>query len=287
MLFQAHTLLSKARQLMSGFTLVELLVVIAVIGVLSSLLLPTMIQAKNQAQSAACKNNLRQLGLALNIYIDEHEQYPGGVAVFNGTFLEPPGTTSGRGLVRLAVLVQPDIVSRNRDGAPEGLRMTSRRTVFHCPSKGKAKTLIGGLDLIPDQTKSGTSFSIPPITIYPYGYGYNALGTLQRPPVMTPLGLGPVEAQGITMRVKASTIQHPSEMIAIADAVTDSLEHICPYRVGGFRLLDGIGSVHRGGANAAFCDGHVEYAKQAKWTEAAEIIRQRWNNDHEAHKETW
>ena len=49
----------------------------------------------------------------------------------------------------------------------------------------------------------------------------------------------------------------------------------------------GVANIHSHGANIVFCDGHVEYAKQQKWLQATEAMRRRWNNDHEAHPETW
>lgn len=55
-----------------GFTLVEMLVVVAVIGVLSALLLPALAGSKLAAQRAACESNLRQLGLATQIYLGDN-----------------------------------------------------------------------------------------------------------------------------------------------------------------------------------------------------------------------
>ena len=62
----------------SGFTLVELLVVIAVIGILVALLLPALTSAREAAQRVACLNHLRQIGLATQTHVDKFSAYPSG-----------------------------------------------------------------------------------------------------------------------------------------------------------------------------------------------------------------
>src|SRR6187401_3634541 len=72
-----HKRAELSRPFTLAFTLIELLVVIAIIAILAGLLLPALAKAKAKAKQTACLNNMRQLGIATVMYVQEYGRYPG------------------------------------------------------------------------------------------------------------------------------------------------------------------------------------------------------------------
>src|SRR5262245_58745943 len=70
-----------------GITLIETLVVFAIVGILLALLIPAVQYAREAARNAACQNNMRQLVLAIHQYESAHASLP---SLYNGTFVERP-----------------------------------------------------------------------------------------------------------------------------------------------------------------------------------------------------
>ncbi len=92
-----------------GFTLIELLVVIAIIAILIALLLPAVQQAREAARRTQCRNNLKQIGLALHNYHDVFNTFPPGYVAK----IANNKTSSERSMFAWGALILPYIEQGN------------------------------------------------------------------------------------------------------------------------------------------------------------------------------
>jgi len=121
-----------------GFTLVELLVVIAVIGILVGLLLPAVQAAREAARRVHCSNNLKQLGLAMHMHMDAKKGLPAnGNYAWNGTAVITKNAWSG--MARILPYLEQENLFRGIDfsvGYNSQPRISSKRVAtFMCPSE--------------------------------------------------------------------------------------------------------------------------------------------------------
>jgi len=110
-----------------SFTLIELLVVIAVIAILAALLLPALTWGRQTAQRAACASNLRQVGVGMKLFLDDHGKYFGDEwPELRGHLLSTwnYGGTQG-------VYVLYNVPAEQRPLYPY---VSANVMVFHCPS---------------------------------------------------------------------------------------------------------------------------------------------------------
>ncbi|MEP3481159.1 MAG: DUF1559 domain-containing protein [Fuerstiella sp.] len=159
-----------------GFTLIELLVVIAIIAILVSLLLPAVQQAREAARRTQCKNNLKQLGLALHNYHDVHSTLPAGYYSWptrNGTApaftgLDPQtwdaGPGWGWGTALLPYLEQGNLAAQMPSESmlwdpQNAAAISTKLPMFLCPSSS------GGDEAFEVQDETGNALQIGGATV--------------------------------------------------------------------------------------------------------------------------
>jgi prepilin-type N-terminal cleavage/methylation domain-containing protein len=172
------------RSLRHGFTLVELLVVITIIGILVSLLLPAVQSAREQARQTTCKNNLKQLALGCTTHLSTYGYFPGGGWGWgwigdptHGSGVTQPGGWIYNILPYIDQLNLHDLQLGQTGAAlatAAGQMLSTPIAAINCPTRRPLLTyptwLTSGSDFCSPAFASGT----PPTTVAKTDYGCNA-----------------------------------------------------------------------------------------------------------------
>lgn len=226
----------KSKSIVAAFTLIELLTVIAIIAILAAILIPTVGKVRKQANAATSVSNLRQIGTAMNVWMQD-----GGMRiphVMNGRYPTYAGMYGKEG--DWARFTWYDLVGEQlglveRDGAQFIWGVPGHETIFQNPGYD--------VQFNPKEISSTAS----------YGYNASGLGNYWGHPNVAPKAETPVPALPINIEDPALYV-----IVAESDGGGQADHQVWPQWAAA-----GVSDLYNGGGHYLFADGHVEWLEKA------------------------
>ncbi len=239
-----------------GFSLVELLVVIAVIAILAALLFPALSRAKGSAQRIQCVGNLHQIGIGLQVMVGNNHAYPTVITSEADRYPDSPEYETWMARIE-------------REGLGVARPETNffQKGVWHCPSA---------------KWSAGTQVHVNPQAFY----GYNRFGVVFPGNVTNEFGLQGHYNSELQMwdPIREAEVVAPVDMIAIGDCYNATIQF---NRAKSSEMAD-LGNIltrHQGKINVLFCDSHVESVSIPALFGESDAALARWNRDHQPHRD--
>jgi prepilin-type processing-associated H-X9-DG protein/prepilin-type N-terminal cleavage/methylation domain-containing protein len=256
-----------------AFTVVELLVVVAIIGALVALLLPAVQAAREAERRSRCQNNLRQLGVALATYEERVHALPMGCLECRITPPAPGEPFKPQRFTAWTVHLLPHLEQQALYDAYD----------FNVPAYAAPNRTVGSTDLAvflcpstePDVRASTTNLWRG-MAFTDYGGIYGVEGAGRSHPDLTAIQGLNEQSLGVLVYEEAVAVREISDGLSRTVAVAETLHRreaetewafghnlfaqdgATPVN-GDSGLSNDIGSPHPGGASSAFCDGHVAF----------------------------